>query len=85
MQGLPAEGTNARATDGVFMMPPRPMEVPQDQGYYEHALLEPDRPEEGGTIARRVRPLWQLFWLAAGVLVGALLIGFFVWIALGFR
>ncbi len=67
------------------MMPPRPVEVAKDQGYYDHALLDQDREVEQGALGRRARSAWRLFWLVAGVVAGAVLVGLFLWILIGFH
>ncbi len=61
----------------------RTMEVPLDQGLRDHAVPESDRIEQEGRIRTPVRLMGRGIWLAAGVLAGVVLIGFFVWIWLG--
>lgn len=57
-----------------------PPEVAPDQGYYEHALPNRDEEPERGPITARAFLVGRAFWLAAGILVGILFVGFFVWL-----
>ena len=64
-------------------MLPHPEEVARDQGYYEHRAPPREEPERASRIPDRVRDVWRLFWLAAGVVAAALIVGLFVWIWIG--
>ncbi len=58
----------------------RTMEVPLDQGLDDYACPESDRMEREGMIRTPACLIGRGVWLAAGILAGVMLIGFFVWI-----
>lgn len=59
------------------------MEVPLDQGLHDHALHTSDKIEVEGRIRTPARLMGRALWYAAGLLAGAILIGFFVWVWVG--